>query len=162
MANMIHQWILLAGMVLLHPFYVSVIEINHNQREQTAEISIRIFTDDFEKALANFSGSKVDILDKKLEKGNTELIKTYLDKNMLLTINGKPAQLQFLGFEQQEESIWVYLEQTNTPTLKSLDVYCTLLHNFNNKQINIIHAKSNGIEKSFKLDYPNNKTNFRW
>lgn len=162
MVNTIHQWIVMASVALLHPFYVSVVEINHNPKEQSTEVSIRIFTDDFEKALANFSNTKVDILDKSKEKNNSELIKNYINKNVQLTINGKSAQLQFLGFEQQEESIWVYLEQPKIPTLKSLDVYCTLLHNFNKKQINIIHAKSNGIEKSFKLDYPNSKISFGW
>lgn len=162
MANIIHQWILFAGMALLHPFYVSVIQVNHNAKEQTAEISIRIFTDDFEKALANFKGSKVDVLDKKQEKVNGEIINNYVASNLSLSINGKPTQPNFIGFEQQEESIWVYLEQPKTSAFKSVDVNCTLLHNFNTKQINIVHARSAGVEKSYKLDYPNSKVSFGW
>lgn len=162
MANMIHQWILIAGMALLHPFYVSVIEINHNAKEQSAEVSIRIFTDDFEKALAKTTAYKIDLLDKAKEKTNGELIKNYITKNLQLTINGKPALLGFVGFEQQQESIWVYFEQTKTAAFKTVDVSCSLLHNFNTKQINIIHAKTGGVEKSFKLDYPNSKVSFGW
>lgn len=162
MANMIHQWILLAGLAFMHPFFVSVVDVNHNAKEQTVELSIRIFTDDFEKALAQPNTKKVDLLDKKLEKANNELIKAYIAKNLQLNINGKPTQLQFLGFEQQQESIWVYLEQPNVPVLQLLSINCTLLHTFNTKQINIVHAKSGGVEKSFKLDYPNSKASFAW
>ncbi len=54
MVNSMFQWISLAFIALLHPFYVSVIEINHNTKDATAEISIRIFTQDLETTLQKY------------------------------------------------------------------------------------------------------------
>ncbi|MET0461971.1 MAG: DUF6702 family protein, partial [Chitinophagaceae bacterium] len=38
--------------VEMHPIHLSVTEINHNAADRTLEISCKIFTDDFEKVLA--------------------------------------------------------------------------------------------------------------
>ena len=35
----------------LHPYYISVVEINHNAADKTLEISCKIFTNDFETTL---------------------------------------------------------------------------------------------------------------
>ncbi len=47
---------------LLHPFYVSVTEVRHNEKSRALEVSTRIFYDDLEEALASASRTKVDIL----------------------------------------------------------------------------------------------------
>ena len=36
---------------ILHPFYVSVTEINHNAADKTLEISCKMFTEDLEEIL---------------------------------------------------------------------------------------------------------------
>ena len=51
MATIFIQWLITASISILHPFYVSVIEIDHNAKDATAEISVRVFTDDLEKTL---------------------------------------------------------------------------------------------------------------
>ena len=45
-----------------HPFFMSVIDINHNAKDATLEISVRVFSDDLEKTLQQFSKQKIDIL----------------------------------------------------------------------------------------------------
>ena len=55
---------MLAGVFLIswvHPFHMSVVEINHNVQDKTLEISCKIFTDDFEKVLAKTYNTKVDL-----------------------------------------------------------------------------------------------------
>ena len=56
------QWFLTGMIAVLHPFFVSVIEINHNTKEATVEISVRIFTEDLEKTLQKYSTQKMDII----------------------------------------------------------------------------------------------------
>jgi hypothetical protein len=66
MASSFYKWLLIpvlgivlssAGLPELHPFHVSVVEINYNATDKTLEISCKIFTDDFEKVLAqNYKG----------------------------------------------------------------------------------------------------------
>jgi len=46
---------------LLHPFFVSVIDINHNEKEATIEISVRCFTNDLEKMIAAETKTTIDL-----------------------------------------------------------------------------------------------------
>src|SRR5688500_17746696 len=45
-----------------HPLHISVTEINHNATDKTLEISCKMFTDDFEKVLAQNYKTKVDLI----------------------------------------------------------------------------------------------------
>ena len=42
-----------------HPYYISVVEINHNPTDKTLEISCKIFTNDFEATLEKNYKTKV-------------------------------------------------------------------------------------------------------
>ncbi|WP_207428002.1 DUF6702 family protein [Pedobacter sp. SYSU D00535] len=47
---------------LIHPFFVSVTEIRHNEKTKSLEISSKLFFDDFEHALGANYKQKLDIL----------------------------------------------------------------------------------------------------
>jgi hypothetical protein len=38
MVNSMVQWLLIAFIAVMHPFYVSVIDINHNTKESSLEL----------------------------------------------------------------------------------------------------------------------------
>jgi hypothetical protein len=44
----------------LHPYYISVVEINHNATDKSLEISCKIFTNDFETTLEKNYKTKVE------------------------------------------------------------------------------------------------------
>lgn len=144
-------------MLWLHPFYVSVTEVVHNAADKSVEISVRIFTDDFEAALTNrFKGQKIDLFKPQVNPATDSLIATYLRENLQLTLNGavKASPMQYLGFERQDESVWCYLEIANVPLLQKLAVQNRLLYEFKPEQINMIHTKAAGKEQSYKLNNP--------
>ena len=137
-----------------HPFYVSVIEINYNAKEKTAEISIRIFTEDLEATLRKYGNAKVDLLHPANKAAIDKLLNDYIQHKLQLNIEGKPVTMHYLGYEQQLESIWTYLEVKDVPTMHKLAVNCSLLYDYQDKQSNIFHIKADGKEQSYKLDYP--------
>lgn len=160
MANSMVQWLTMAFLTLMHPFYVSVIDINHNTKEGAVELSIRIFTPDLEQTLQKYSATKIDIANPKDKALLDKQISTYINQKIQLKINAQPVTLNYVGHEIQMESVWVYAEVPNITTLKKLDVNCNLLYDFKDLQSNIIHVKANGAEKSYKLDYPKTTTSF--
>jgi len=81
---------------------------------------------------------------------------------MQLKVDGKPVQLNYLGFEIQQESAWCYFEITGIPSFKKLDVNCNLLYEWQAQQMNIFHVKENGTEKSYKLDNPKTQAVFEF
>ncbi|MCX6205039.1 MAG: hypothetical protein NTZ19_02155 [Bacteroidetes bacterium] len=160
MANSMVQWLTMAFIALMHPFYVSVIDINHNTKEGAVELSIRIFTPDLEQTLQKYSSTKVDIAIPKDKALLDKQISNYINQKIQLKINGQPVTVNYVGYEIQNESVWVYAEVPKITTLKKLEVNCNLLYDFKDLQSNIIHVKANGAEKSYKLDYPKTNTSF--
>lgn len=139
---------------ILHPFFISVIDITHNPKEAAVEISVRIFTDDLEKTLQKFSGSKIDLINPSNKAFVEKQVAAYLADHIVLKVNGKGVGMQYLGYEIQQESTWSYFEIKGIQELKKIEIDCSLLHDFEKKQVNMIHVKSKGTEKSYKLDYP--------
>ena len=142
-------------MAMLHPFFVSVIEINHNQKEATVEISVRVFTEDLEKALQKYTTAKLDIINPPDKAFLEKQISNYISQKIKLKINGQTVSLHYVGHEIQRESIWSYFDIPKIPEVKKIEVDCSLLFDYEKNQTNIFHVKSKGIEKSYKLDYPN-------
>jgi hypothetical protein len=167
MASILFKWLLIGGLIFnpattYHPIFVSVTEIEHNAKEKTLEISCKIFTDDFEKALKATYKTYVDLLKPKDKNAMNKLVADYVQKHLLIKADGKPVALQFLGYEQDEEGIESYYQVNNIAALKKLDITDNILFEFKKEQISIIHTTVNGIKKSTKLTNPEEKTSFEF
>ena len=147
---------------LLHPFYVSVIDINHNEKEASIEISVRTFTTDLETRIQEEYHVKLDLADPKQKAKADQYINLYVQKRLALSSNGAKFNMDYVGFEIQKESTWSYYEIKNVKQLKQLEVFCEILFGIDPQQINIIHVKANGQKKSFELTAPKNKTQFNF
>lgn len=160
MANTLVQWMITGLWAVLHPYYISMIDVNHNAKDATVEISVRIFTEDFEKTLQKKTTIPLDILKPKDNTFLDKQIQQYLSDKIRIKVNGQPVTLTYLGHEVQNESVWSYLEVPKVAALKKLEFDCTLLYDFEKAQSNIIHVKNGKEEKSYKLDYPKNSAAF--
>jgi len=144
-----------------HPFFVSVIEVNHNKAEQSLETSVRIFTDDFENTLKlRFPGKKIDLYQPNA--ATDSLINTYLKEKMQFRVDGKLCKWNYIGSERVEESTWCYFEITQVPTLKQLQISNRLLYEYKKEQINMHHVTVNGQQQSYKLDNPSSEVVFKF
>ena len=101
-----------------------------------------------------YKHTKVDLAQPADKEQTNKLINDYVLHNLQLKIDGKPVQLHFVGYEQQLESIWSYFEINEVPSMRTVSINCSLLYDYQEKQINIFHIKANGAEKSTKLDNP--------
>jgi hypothetical protein len=147
---------------LLHPFFVSVIDVKHNVKDKNVEVSIRIFVDDFEATLKKNYQKNFDLNKSANDVQVNKLITNYIQSKLQIVIDGKPQTMQYLGFEVQKESVWIFLEINNVQQLKKINFNCNLLYDFQDKQMNIFNVKANGIEKNYKLDYPKSSLEFVW
>ena len=138
----------------LHPFHVSVVEINHNATDKTLEISCKIFTDDFEKVLAKNYNTRVDLINPADRKAMDSIVKKYVFSHLSVSVDGKPANLTYVGFERDAEAVFSYVQVENVPSVKKIDITNKLMHDMFDDQINIMHVTVNGNRKSTKLDYP--------
>jgi hypothetical protein len=162
MLNILFQWLMIAYAGLIHPFFVSMTDINYNSKEKELEISVRIFTDDLENVLRKYHNIKIDILHPADLKQMNDFVNDYIRKHLQLQVNGTPVQMSFLGYEQQSESIWSYFEVKNITAVQKVSIINSLLHDYNTNQVNMLHIKANDKEYSYKLDYPNANASFNF
>lgn len=166
MASFLFKWLLIGGLAFnpapatYHPIYVSVTEIEHNAKDKSLEVSCKIFTDDFEKTLRLTYKTYVDLLKPKDKNATNKLVADYVQKHLLIKVDGKPVALQFLGYEQDEEGIVSYYQVNNINTVKKLDITDNILFEYKKEQLSIIHTTVNGNKKSTKLINPDDKASF--
>ena len=163
MASILYKWFFTTGLCLiftstpLHPIYVSVTSIEHNAKEKTLEVSCKLFTDDFEKVLRNIYKSSVDLINPKDRSAMDKLINNYVQNHLQIETDGKTVTLKYLGYEQEEEGITSYYEAVNINQVKNISIKNNLLYEYQTEQIGLIHITVEGIRKSTKLNYPNDK-----
>lgn len=145
---------------MIHPFHVSVVEIEHNAGDKTLEISCKIFTDDFENILAKNYKAKVDLINPPNKAAMDSLVKKYTVSHLLIRANGKPVILNYVGYENDKEAAYVYIEVENMAFIDNLQITNTILYDKFDDQINIMHVKVKGERKSNKLNYPDKDVSF--
>jgi hypothetical protein len=143
-----------------HPFYVSVATLEHNAAEKRLEISVRIFTDDFEQCLRKGTREKVDLLDKAAHEAMDTIVAGYINKHLELTADQVLLKMNYLGYQQEEEAVLIFLEAVNLPRLKKLQVKDDLLYECKKDQHQIIHLTVNGKRKSTRLSNPQSYASF--
>lgn len=149
-----------ANIIYFHPFYISVTEINYSAKNKAIEISCKMFSEDIQDILKQNYKVSVDFESNKLEAQNNKLISDYLIKRLAVSIDSKVAALKFVGFEKENESVYCYFEITDVHAVNKIKVINSILQDFKQEQINIIHVIVNGNRKSTKLDYPAREANF--
>ena len=147
---------------LPHPYYISVVEINHNPTDKTLEISCKIFTNDFEATLEKNYKTKVDLVNPPDKSAMDKLVSDYIKKHLSVKADNKSASLSYVGFEKEDEAVYSYFQVDNVPAVKKIDVSNSILHDFSDQQINIIHCTVGGKRQSDKLDYPKTEASFQF
>ncbi|MDP4264203.1 MAG: hypothetical protein Q8941_16865 [Bacteroidota bacterium] len=185
MVTSVNKWLLVSAFILLtgfvgyyppgttgvnlspaskvnHPFHISTTEINHNATDKSLEISCRIFTDDFETCLSKAYHTKADLSSANMKTAMDTLIKKYLLGHLQIKADDKPMAAKYLGFEKQDEAIYVYFESGNIPTVKKIEVTDSILYDLYDDQISIVHVIVGGNRKSTKLDCPKKEAHFEF
>jgi hypothetical protein len=147
---------------LKHPFYIGVIDIKHDVKQHTLNISVKLFTNDIEEALKKTTTKSIDLLNPK-NKAEMEIeLMNYFKKRLSILVNNKATSIDFIGFEREEDAIWAYLEVKKVAIPKNIIIDTKLLYDFLPQQSNIIHAEVNGAKKSSKVNNPDSKVEFNF
>ena len=150
----------ISGNKALHPLHLATVEIDHNATDKTLEITCKTFWDDFESILSKVNKSMVDLVSSKDTAGNNKKIFEYIKSHLQITIDGKPVQMSFVGYEKEDVVVYSYLQVDNISSVKKVAIVNTLMHDLFDDQVEIIHMIVNGNRKSTKLDYPAKSAEF--
>lgn len=138
----------------IHPYHVGSVEINYNAKTKTFEISAKFFLDDLENSLNAKYNKTLHFGEEKSKAGLDQALENYFAEYFKLKSNNKFQKINYLGFEEDKESVNVYLESEATEMPKKVETAVSLLYSFFDDQMNIVHIIVNGERKSSKLNYP--------
>lgn len=122
--------------------------MTYNAKDQSWEISIRLFQDDLEQTVSSVSGKKFRLIpgDEASEKG----LEGYVRKHFGFRVGKQfSTPYRWLGTEQQQDAIWVYLEIPTTADLIGTYLENSLLLDEFEDQTNLVSWSFQGSKKSY-------------
>ncbi len=135
-----------------HDFHASVTKMEYNAKEQVFEISMRIFTDDFEKALSAASNSKVNLSEasgRGTDK-NDPLIEQYVQAHFrFLTPQKQLKSVKYVGHEVEADANWLYLEMPLAEPFRGGMLKQDVLMDAFDDQVNMVNIKYQTQKKTF-------------
>lgn len=142
--------------VSLHPVHVSILNIDYSNGKPDIELSFKIFTGDFELAIAHNYNAVLN-LGKPNENHD---VNKHIDKyfSYLFTIqinNNSPAKLVYTKKETNEDATWFHFKIPVTGKVKELLVRNLLIMDIYEDQTNLMIMEINGKETGYRFDYKN-------
>jgi len=131
-----------------HEYHVSVTQMQYNPALKSFEVSIRIFTDDFEAGLSAENGNRRFTV--KNNDQNDPFVERYIRKNFLFTDGQKkPVNVRYVGKEQEEDATWIYLEIPFQNMLEGCKLQNSILMEVFEDQVNMTNLKFSSEKKTF-------------
>ena len=132
-----------------HPYYVSTLEIDYRPNRAALQITLRVFTDDWQLML-NTHYDKNLRLDPDTDKEQVVIHSTdYLQQYLELNLNNTNVTPIVLGKEYQNDQLVLYLEVTGVAELQTLTVSNRILFAELEGQQNIVRIKTPTKRKSY-------------
>jgi len=141
----------------MHKYYVSLCEIEYIPKQQSVQIILSIFIDDFELTLNNEFDENLYLATNKEHQNSTTFIKNYLHENFKIAINNKECNYQLLGKKYEDDIVKLYIEIPNISEIKIIEVTNTNLFKYFEDQQNIIKIKAYYKQKTLYLNKENDK-----
>ena len=143
----------LLAITTIHKYYLSVTNINYSQKEQTLQISSRVFIDDITTVLNERYGIKASFGSEEESTLANEYLKKYFKAKFAIKINGLDKEYTFLGKKYEADVIVCYIEvpSISISKLQTLEIKNEILMDLFTEQQNIIHVTLKGKKKSLIL-----------
>jgi hypothetical protein len=113
------------------------------------QITSRIFIDDLNNGLEKKYHKKTFVGTEKETQADLDLLKKYLAENFSIKINGQPKSITFLSKEVESGDVLVcYSRIKDIDKFKTIEIFNSVLADWNAEQQNITHVSAFGVKKS--------------
>lgn len=131
----------------LHAYHSSLMELRYNPSKKQLEVAIKVFTDDFEKAISQGQPAPVSLS----EPGPRPLALTtaYLQRTLRFsTAAGAPLPLQVLGLQNEKDGYWLYCKVPLPGPMPSVQLRQAMLVELFGDQMNIVNVEAGDKKQS--------------
>lgn len=145
--------------LISHPVHITVTNIEPNVSKACFEVSIKIFTDDLEAAIAQELKSNIGLIANNPLKNISEIFLQYIDKHFAIIINNKKiplSKIKFIKYTIVENATWLYFEYKISNKIQQLSIYNDLLNHLYPDMTNLVIINWNNYEQG--LTFTKSKT----
>ncbi|GAB2764072.1 hypothetical protein GCM10027275_01420 [Rhabdobacter roseus] len=140
-------FVALLGAGRAHDYHVSVTQMQYNPAQKLWEISIRVFTDDLEKALSLANNNRrFEVL---TNDQNDTYVETYLRRHF--QVQGPDQQVKafrYLGKEQEADATWIYVEVPFPGNPSGWSLQNNIFSEVFDDQVNMVNLKMAAQKKT--------------
>ncbi|WP_034922552.1 DUF6702 family protein [Gillisia sp. CAL575] len=144
--------LMLMSFSVAHKFYVSVTEIEYNEKAESLQIISRVFIDDMEDLLQTRYDSKIRLGKSNETTEASTSINKYLKQKIEIQIDGKTMEVNYIGKEYEDDMLLLYLEVSNVSSFKKIEIKNAILTDMFSEQKNLVHVNYKGSTKSLILN----------
>ncbi len=136
----------------VHKYYVSVMEIHNNKKENKMDVILRTFPDDVERAIKDIYNS--DSKDKNYNK----LLLNYIKQNIRFAFDNNEVDYNIIGTTTENEFMVILIDFPIPQNAEKLQVYNSFLTDEYDEQKNIVHYITSNDKSSYILTKKNYQT----
>ena len=143
------SFLLLASLLAwAHAYHASIMDVRYNPAKQQLEVALKVFTDDFEKALSVGQPTAIS-LDQSPKPLVTQLTTALLRRSLVFSTKpGETLPLQFLGMQKERDAHWLYCTLKVARPITGFSLRNALLLDVFPDQMNIVNVEAGGKKQS--------------
>lgn len=140
------------GQLQAHVFYISITKVKWNDQHQRLDLSMRIFTDNLEEAVADAGGPPLKLWTDDEHAESDRYIAEYVISRVRFTVNGKAAALEYLGKADALDATACFFQIRDIKQVKTVDVENSILTDLYDTQANVVRFEVAGEKKFVNLN----------
>lgn len=140
-----------------HKYYLSLTEIEYNEKGKSLQIIINVFMDDIELALNKEYNIDLQLTTKEELKDSDKYFDKYLHERLKFKHQKTDLSFKYLGKEYEGDLVYFYLEIDNMSPPESLEVTNKILVKYFADQQNVVKLKVGKKRRSKILNKENDK-----
>jgi hypothetical protein len=130
-----------------HAYHSTITELRYNPAKKQLELSVKVFADDFEKAISQGQPKTVSLT----EPGPRPLVlaTAYFHNTLQIsTLNDKRLPLQVLGMQAENDGYWFYCKVALPGPVTGVKLRQAVLLDAFADEMNIVNVEANGKKQS--------------
>ncbi|QJX45807.1 hypothetical protein HMJ29_02195 [Hymenobacter taeanensis] len=166
---MFRQIFLLLPVVLLlslaawaHAYHASIMELRYNPQKLQLEIALKLFSDDFEKALSVGQAKGISLDKSPKEQVNTLVTQLVRRSLEFSTKPGEVLPLTLVGIQHEHDSHWVYFTAKLPRPVPEVTLRHKLMLDVFPDQMNVVNLEANGQKQTLLFREGQEQQQLKW
>jgi hypothetical protein len=154
--------LLLSFAAWAHAYHASIMELRYNPQKLQLEVALKLFSDDFEKALSVGQSGSISL--DKSPKAQVDALVLQLVRRSI-EFSSKPGEvlpLTLVGIQHENDAHWVYFTAKLARPVQGITLRDKLFLDVFPDQMNIINLEVSGKKQSFLFRGGQEQQQLKW